>query len=748
MNFLDNIGLEKLWYNIISKLGKKVDKEEGKGLSTNDYTTDEKNKLAGIEVGANKTVIDTKLNDTSTNPVQNKIVNAAISELKGYVGNKTVANQINEILNSQKGTASGIATLDTTGKVPSSQLPSYVDDVIEGYYYNNKFYKESGHTTEITGETAKIYVDLSTNKTYRWSGSAYIIISETLALGTTSSTAYYGDKGKVAYDHANAKGSEFASGLYKITTNAQGHVTAATAVTKSDITGLGIPAADTKVTQTVTTTNASYPLLLAPSGQTTTATTTSYFDSGVTLNPSTNTIAANISGNAASATKINTTLTNPSSNGSYAIPFHDGVSTGAKSLRTNNGLAYLTLEGTESAYGYGAIRTGNSTALGIAGNKQGRIYMYGKDAGYTLIVPGNDTSSNITLTLPSSEGVIALTKDVLPLSGGTISGKLTIGADTTTVTPLKFNRSTYNYILVDDGASLVVNCKNTTNTPTASLVISGSNVYPGATNTINLGTDSLKWKNVYASTFTGALSGNATSAGKVNSNLVIKLNGGSTEGTNLFTFNGSAAKTVNITASSIGAAALSHTHSYLPLSGGTMTGKITGVDTQTTWIGTTRNGAFRVETAASGTKAISALSMKTNSGAWSIGNLAGDDSLYFTYGTDTNYNANSNTVSNYYISTGGAWSGSAAKLTTARTLTIGKTGKKFDGSKNVSWTLAEIGAVAKAGDTMSGKLVANATSVATLGTSQIRNIWAGTADISEVENSLNEGDIYLQYEEV
>lgn len=63
------------------------------------------------------------------------------------------------------------------------------------------------------------------------------------------------------------------------------------------------PNVDTKVTQTITTSNAAYPLLLAPNGQTATTTTTSYFDSGVTLNPSTNTIAANISGNAATATK-------------------------------------------------------------------------------------------------------------------------------------------------------------------------------------------------------------------------------------------------------------------------------------------------------------------------------------------------------------------------------------------------------------------------------------------------------------
>ena len=113
--------------------------------------------------------------------------------------------KLNAKLNtSLKGSAGGLAELDSNGKVPSTQLPSYVDDVIEGYLYNSKFYKESGHTTEITGETGKIYVDLSNNKTYRWSGSTYVVISETLALGETSSTAYRGDKGKIAYDHSQS----------------------------------------------------------------------------------------------------------------------------------------------------------------------------------------------------------------------------------------------------------------------------------------------------------------------------------------------------------------------------------------------------------------------------------------------------------------------------------------------------------------------------------------------------------------
>lgn len=284
-----------------------VAKEDGKGLSTNDYTTAEKNKLAGIAEGANKTIVDSALSDSSTNPVQNKIVKGELdkkavktdvdtalagkadashtheqSEINGLStalagkanashthaqsditgladalagkadaehgihvisggsagqvlkktstgyawsadndtvythpdshpatmitedashrfvtdtekstwnskANGTHTHVISDVTNlqtkldakvetSKLGQANGVATLDSTGKVPSSQLPSYVDDVLEGYLYNGKFYKESAHTTEITGEGGKIYVDLSTNYSYRWSGTTYVKI--------------------------------------------------------------------------------------------------------------------------------------------------------------------------------------------------------------------------------------------------------------------------------------------------------------------------------------------------------------------------------------------------------------------------------------------------------------------------------------------------------------------------------------------------------------------------------------------
>ena len=87
---------------------------------------------------------------------------------------------------SAKGAASGVASLDENGRVPAAQLPSYVDDVLE-YTTVSAFPAQ--------GEAGKIYVATQTNLTYRWSGTGYVEISPSLALGGTSSTAFPGDRG-------------------------------------------------------------------------------------------------------------------------------------------------------------------------------------------------------------------------------------------------------------------------------------------------------------------------------------------------------------------------------------------------------------------------------------------------------------------------------------------------------------------------------------------------------------------------
>lgn len=331
LKFLDlETGLPRLWQQVLAKLethntstvahqdmrdtissltttvNNKVTKETGKGLSTNDYTSAEKTKLSGIAEGANKTVVDSSLSTTSTNPVQNKVINAALNSkaatsttdsLQSSIntlntkvataatqsamgmmsaadktkldGIATGANKItidsalsssstnpvqNKVINtalaakattdsvktvsdalnafkSTKGAASGLAPLNASSKIDSTYLPSYVDDVLE---YTSKSNFPS------SGETGKIYVDTGTNLTYRWSGTAYVEISPSIALGTTSSTAFRGDYGNAAYSHATAKGSAFSNGFYKITTNNEGHVTAVSAVSKSDLTNLGV----------------------------------------------------------------------------------------------------------------------------------------------------------------------------------------------------------------------------------------------------------------------------------------------------------------------------------------------------------------------------------------------------------------------------------------------------------------------------------------------------------------------------
>lgn len=94
----------------------KVDKVSGKGLSTNDYTTTEKNKLAGIATGANKTTVDSALSSTSTNPVQNKVINTAISNLNTLVGDTSVSAQIETAIADKvdKVSGKGLSTNDYT----------------------------------------------------------------------------------------------------------------------------------------------------------------------------------------------------------------------------------------------------------------------------------------------------------------------------------------------------------------------------------------------------------------------------------------------------------------------------------------------------------------------------------------------------------------------------------------------------------------------------------------------------------
>lgn len=175
--------------NLQSSLDSKVDKVVGKALSENDFTTTLKNKLdglanythpnSGVTAGTyTKVTVNIQGHITTgaslaetdiPNLSWSKIVTGKPTTLSGYGISDAIPA-------SQKGVANGVATLDAAGTIPSAQLPSFVDDVLE-YATKSAF--------PATGETGKIYIDLATNKTWRWGGSVYVEI--TASPGSTDS---------------------------------------------------------------------------------------------------------------------------------------------------------------------------------------------------------------------------------------------------------------------------------------------------------------------------------------------------------------------------------------------------------------------------------------------------------------------------------------------------------------------------------------------------------------------------------
>lgn len=106
----------------------------------------------------------------------------------------------------------GIASLNESGQIPSTQLPSYVDDVIEGFFGSDSdrnkifFAYDATHlsTTNITPVTGKIYIDLNTGLSYRWSGSAFVLISSPIELGDGAGQAFPGLRGSQAEKEISA----------------------------------------------------------------------------------------------------------------------------------------------------------------------------------------------------------------------------------------------------------------------------------------------------------------------------------------------------------------------------------------------------------------------------------------------------------------------------------------------------------------------------------------------------------------
>lgn len=248
-SFIDVQQLDNFYRQLGTDLSKKVDKETGKGLSTNDYTAAEKEKLAGIEAGANKYVHP---NTIAYNSGFYKITTNA----QGHV---TAAVQVTKEDIMALGIPDEDTTYDpatpTTDGLMSAADKSKLDTVEQGA--NN--YTHPAHTAAVEG-FYKVTVDaeghvVAVKAVTKADITALGIPAQDTTYGTATNTQHglmsSDDKGKLdgieagANNYTHPSHTAATNGLYKVTVDGEGHVTATNSATKSDITALGIPAQDT-----------------------------------------------------------------------------------------------------------------------------------------------------------------------------------------------------------------------------------------------------------------------------------------------------------------------------------------------------------------------------------------------------------------------------------------------------------------------------------------------------------------------
>lgn len=516
----------------------------------------DKTKLDGIATGANKTVVDTALSSTSTNPVQNKVVKTALdgkapsSHTHSQYYDSSISRTANTVLAAPNGSA-GSATFrklvsadlpdlsskylplsggTMTGTVSSSKVTStYLSGnqgvaiinstASAGSYvmlakmnstngkfttgaYKGKYLLQYTSNTTISAETNAVdksvtLLDESGNSSFpgtvtasAFSGNA----SSATKLATArniNGLSFDGTANRVNYGSCSTAAATAAKTVacagFALVTGAEITVKFTVTNTASSPTlnvnstgakaiyyrGSAISAGYLAANRTYTfryngtqyelvgdintntnnyvlqsaSTTANYrPLLMGYANSTDTSTlgtsytNQAYANTAIYAQPSTGSVYATtfvgaLTGNASSATKVYSTNTSPSSSTIYYIPFHSNASSENKSLLNTNGMSVQIANGTASAVGSTYLYLGNNIAGGTAGNKVGRVYLYGSGSGYTSLTPANSGSTNYTITIPAATGTIALTSNLHTHSTKTTNyGTLTASSNQLSIT--------------------------------------------------------------------------------------------------------------------------------------------------------------------------------------------------------------------------------------------------------------------------------------------------------------------------
>ena len=268
--YLDSDGVLYLWQKLKALFAGKVDTETGKGLSTNDYTTDEKTKLAGIDASANNytlpTASATVLGGIKVGENLSIDGNGVLSAQDSYELPKATTSVLGgvkvgaNLAVDSDGMLSGnySAATKTASGLMSAEDKTRLDGLVEtgGEANQNAFSNVVVGSTKIEADTVTDTLTLVAGDNVTLTPNAAndsVTIAAPIDTATTSTAGLMSSADKTKLDGIASNANNYthptytahSSGLYKMTVDGAGHVSAAAAVTKADITALGIPAQDT-----------------------------------------------------------------------------------------------------------------------------------------------------------------------------------------------------------------------------------------------------------------------------------------------------------------------------------------------------------------------------------------------------------------------------------------------------------------------------------------------------------------------